>query len=402
MKIAIIGASGFVGKLLHQYFTASDLVLIGRDFDKLKKLFPNSSCYEYSKLSKALKNVNVVINLATVNVNSTLSKAEIYSVNVDLLLKVANASKIANVERFINVSSVHALDDNNYSYYAQSKREAAYKLHEMEWPNAETVYLASIYENCWSGKLSTLNKFPLSFAKRLFTTIASFNSTSNVKLLVNYILKPPPSIQQYSKVILCDNKTENIFYKIFSKLLDISFAVFIIIFLGWALLLIGILIKATSKGPAIFKQSRVGKHKKSFTCYKFRTMKLGTANVGTHNLSTNSITTLGQFLRRSKLDELPQVINILRNELSLIGPRPCLLTQSELIDYRDQLDVFNVKPGITGLAQINKIDMSTPKKLAAWDARSIALKAILSDFKIMKLTAIGKGQGDRIKNQKNI
>ena len=92
----------------------------------------------------------------------------------------------------------------------------------------------------------------------------------------------------------------------------------------------------------------------------------------------------------------------MRNELSLIGPRPCLLTQSELIDYRDQLDVFNVKLGITGLAQINKIDMSTPKKLAAWDARSIALKAILSDFKIMKLTAIGKGQGDRIKNQKNI
>ena len=124
-------------------------------------------------------------------------------------------------------------------------------------------------------------------------------------------------------------------------------------------------------------------------------MKLGTKNTGTHDVAASSITSIGGFLRRTKIDELPQVYNILRNELSLIGPRPCLENQLELIHAREAQGVFDIKPGITGYAQIHDVDMSDPKKLANYDAHYVACRGLLMDFKIMLKTALGKGQGDK-------
>ena len=100
-------------------------------------------------------------------------------------------------------------------------------------------------------------------------------------------------------------------------------------------------------------------------------MKLDTKDVATHLLDESQVTPVGTILRRTKLDELPQLWNVLKGDMSLVGPRPCLPTQKELIKARDNLRVFAVRPGITGLAQINGIDMSQPKLLAKTDARML-------------------------------
>ena len=102
-------------------------------------------------------------------------------------------------------------------------------------------------------------------------------------------------------------------------------------------------------------------------------------------------------MRQFKLDELPQIINILRGELSLIGPRPGLPSQTSLSAARKSYNIYSVLPGLTGLAQVNNIDMSTPKELAEWDSRYIAMQSIPSEIQILLKTFTGKGSGDKIK-----
>ncbi|WP_316346892.1 sugar transferase [Desulfuromonas acetoxidans] len=150
-------------------------------------------------------------------------------------------------------------------------------------------------------------------------------------------------------------------------------------------------------GSPLFFQQRVGCQLKPFVLVKFRTMKLDTASVASHLVPSSSITKLGSFLRRTKLDELPQLWNILKGEMSLVGPRPCLFNQEELMRERDERGVFTVRPGITGLAQVNEIDMSTPKLLAEIDAKMIHEMSVRNYFIFIFQTAKGKGSGDRVK-----
>jgi lipopolysaccharide/colanic/teichoic acid biosynthesis glycosyltransferase len=127
-------------------------------------------------------------------------------------------------------------------------------------------------------------------------------------------------------------------------------------------------------------------------------MKPDTASVASHLADTSSITPLGRFLRRTKLDELPQLWNVLKGEMSLVGPRPCLFNQAELIEEREKRGVLAVRPGITGLAQINDIDMSTPRLLAETDAKMMASMSIRNYFFYIIMTVLGKGAGDRVKD----
>ena len=149
-----------------------------------------------------------------------------------------------------------------------------------------------------------------------------------------------------------------------------------------------------SNGSPVFFQQRVGKEQKSFTLIKFRTMKLDTKSVASHLAAPSSITRFGKFLRKSKVDELPQLINVIKGDMSLVGPRPNLFNQEELIKERERYHVYSVLPGVTGLAQINNIDMSNPEKLAAVDAQMINSMSIKNYFRYIFLTALGKGSGD--------
>lgn len=180
------------------------------------------------------------------------------------------------------------------------------------------------------------------------------------------------------------------------RFFDICFSFFGLVF-GFPILLLLILIGFFDTGSPIFRQERVGRYKQPFTLVKFRTMKLDTASVATHLASSASITPFGNFLRKTKLDELPQLWNVLKGEMSLVGPRPGLFNQEDLTSARDAKGVFSVRPGITGLAQVNEIDMSTPVKLAEVDAKMIRELSLANYFKFIFMTVSGKGSGDRVK-----
>jgi len=180
------------------------------------------------------------------------------------------------------------------------------------------------------------------------------------------------------------------------RVLDFVMAFFGLMF-AWPFMLVIALVGFFDTGSPIFLQERVGRGKKPFTLIKFRTMSRDTKSVASHLASAASITKLGGFLRRTKMDELPQLINVLKGEMSFVGPRPCLFNQTELISERDLLGVLDVLPGITGLAQVNDIDMSTPKLLAETDAEMIATLSIMAYFRYIIDTALGKGSGDRVK-----
>ena len=152
-------------------------------------------------------------------------------------------------------------------------------------------------------------------------------------------------------------------------------------------------------GSPLFRQERVGRHQMPFTLVKFRTMRPNTASVATHLADASAVTSFGHFLRQSKLDELPQLWNVLKGEMSLVGPRPCLFNQHELIEERMSRGVFLERPGITGLAQVQGIDMSTPKLLAETDARMLESMSLSSYFKYIIKTVTGSGLGDRIKRE---
>ena len=153
-----------------------------------------------------------------------------------------------------------------------------------------------------------------------------------------------------------------------------------------------------SRSP-IFIQERVGKNKRPFKLIKFRTMSVDTKSVASHLASDDSITKLGVFLRKTKIDELPQLINVLKGDMSVVGPRPNLFNQKELIHERDSRGIYKVLPGITGLAQVNSIDMSTPQLLAETDQKMIESFTLVSYFRYIIQTATGRGLGDAIKKK---
>lgn len=180
------------------------------------------------------------------------------------------------------------------------------------------------------------------------------------------------------------------------RLFDIIFSTIGIIVLSPVLFIL-FLIGIFDTGSPLFMQERVGTSKKPFNLIKFRSMRVNTQSLATHLVQISAITKWGSVLRRSKLDELPQLINVLIGDMSFVGPRPNLFNQLELIEARERKGVYFVRPGITGLAQINKIDMSTPELLALTDSIMIAELNLLKYFKYIMLTILGKGYGDRVR-----
>jgi O-antigen biosynthesis protein WbqP len=177
------------------------------------------------------------------------------------------------------------------------------------------------------------------------------------------------------------------------RFLDIVFSLSGLLFLLPVLTLVFIL-NLTHTSKQLFFQERVGKNQKNFTLVKFRTMKLNSKNLPSHEINEDQITHFGKFLRKTKLDELPQLWNVLIGDMSLVGPRPCLESQTTLIELRRKKGVYKYKPGITGLAQIKKVDMSTPEQLSQLDEQMVKGLKVYSYFKYIILTIKGDGFGD--------
>jgi lipopolysaccharide/colanic/teichoic acid biosynthesis glycosyltransferase len=171
------------------------------------------------------------------------------------------------------------------------------------------------------------------------------------------------------------------------RLLDIVFS-FLILILLFPLFILIFFIGFLDTGFPLFIQKRIGLNLKNFTLIKFRTMKIGTFSAGTHLIDKSNITRFGHFLRKFKLDELPQLLNVLMGHMSLVGPRPCLPNQKKLIIERKKRGVYKVKPGITGLAQVFDINMSRPVLLAKADLKMIKQMNLFYYFYYMFKTVL--------------
>ena len=163
------------------------------------------------------------------------------------------------------------------------------------------------------------------------------------------------------------------------RIFDFLFSLIGLIFL-FPLLILIFLIGLFDNGSSLFIQKRVGYNLKSFSLIKFRTMPVGTRSTGTHLIKNIKFSSFGYFLRRTKIDEIPQLFNVLIGDMSLVGPRSCLFNQRKLINERKKRGVFKVRPGITGLAQISGINMKTPALLAKTDQKMIKKMSLYNYF----------------------
>jgi len=177
-------------------------------------------------------------------------------------------------------------------------------------------------------------------------------------------------------------------YQFVKRLLDIVFAVILLILLFPILLVLGLLIKITSEGPVIFRQLRVGKDNKTFYIYKFRTMRKDAPIVATKKIQNQYITKMGKFLRSTSLDELPQLFNVIKGDMSFVGYRPLIPQEDKVHDYRNDLDVYRIKPGITGWAQINGRNLVYDDDKAKFDHYYLIHRSLLFDLKILAITFI--------------
>lgn len=167
------------------------------------------------------------------------------------------------------------------------------------------------------------------------------------------------------------------------RMMDIAASLLVLLALAPLLLAVAIGVKLSSPGPAIFRQQRVGKDGRPFEIYKFRSMPTGTGDVASDAIGKTTITAFGQFIRRTNLDELPQLFNILKGDMSLVGPRPPLASQQDLVDLRAANGALGCRPGLTGLAQVNSFDGMSVAEKAAFDGRYATRITLASDTAII-------------------
>lgn len=176
-----------------------------------------------------------------------------------------------------------------------------------------------------------------------------------------------------------------------------------IVILSPIIIILAIIIKFTSEGPILFKQRRIGKDNKEFYIYKFRTMRIDTPNVATHLLENPEqyITPIGKFMRKTSLDELPQLFNILKGEMSIVGPRPALYNQYDLNEMRTKAGVSKLVPGLTGWAQINGRDEIPLEQKVNLDEEYLKNKSFYLDMKIIFLTFFKVLKSEGVKEGKD-
>ncbi|WP_420407467.1 sugar transferase [Hoeflea sp.] len=390
MRIVVTGASGYVGRHIVPLLAerGADLLLCGRDKARLGKIFPSHSVCDYSDLAEAAKGYTTLVHLAVLNSNSGASDPKFVNVNVEEAKKIAELARGAGITTFINVSSIHALDPALKTSYAMSKRRASREIRPGNGLRIVHLYLPYVYDAGFQSRFRFAGRLPGPLGRVAFEAATALKPAVSISRIAGFISAAEIAENEdpETSVVLSDGQRHNRVFQIVKRTLDLAFAVLVLGFLWWLLLLVWGLVRLDSPGPGLFRQERIGKDGVPFTCYKFRSMKTGTVQAGTHEVGADAITRLGSWLRRSKIDELPQVINLLRNEMSLIGPRPCLPSQLELIGERRRRGVLSAKPGITGLSQVNGVDMRDPARLARSDADYLALQSLTLDIRIALAT----------------
>ncbi|MDC0886629.1 sugar transferase [Altererythrobacter sp.] len=404
--IILTGAGGFVaGELAARAGSGDNMLLVSRSPGKLAAENRGLQSCNYEELSQMDLTGAVVVHLAARNNNEPGDLAKFREANVDFLLQIAAMAKSNGAQGFVNLSSTHALAPKPGDKYGLSKLEGAKKLRAL-WPEgAVNLYIPAVYGDTFRGRLALLNRFPAALRPAALSILRHVKPLISIETLQNRLQElaeasPEPADTFASEQYAADPVRQNGAYAFVKRCMDLVAGILVVSAGLPIMALIAIAIRLDSSGPAIFAQERVGRNGRKFTCYKFRTMSVGTAVDATHKVSASSVTRVGSVLRRTKLDELPQAVNLILNDMSLVGPRPCLPSQHELVELRLSRGVLDTKPGITGLSQINDIDMSDPALLAMWDNRWAVLRTTFSDIVIALRTGFGTGSGDRVENSK--
>lgn len=389
--IVITGASGFLGHHLVPSLAKEGfrLLLCGRDSARLKSLYPDHLCCTLDLLPETSLGAYTLIHLAVKNNDEMGDDAAFIEANVTMLQRTVELAREAGIKHLIYPASLQAKPKTT-APYGRSKFAAEEFLATQNDLTVTYLRLPAVYSETFRGKLSILNKLPRITRSPLLTLLGSFKPIVHVDRVasaVSHAIAKP----QNEAVWVTNSQSNNPVYRVLSRLMDLGFAVVVFVLLWWLLIAVWVGIKITSKGPGLFAQERVGRAQQPFVCYKFRTMREGTKQAGTHEISQAAVTGIGRFLRRSKIDELPQIWNLIKGDMSLVGPRPGLPVQRELREARQKHGVFAVRPGITGLAQIQGVDMSNPEKLVGIDAQYIAVRTVLLDLKIVLKTVCGAG-----------
>ncbi len=396
-RIVITGASGFVGRQIIPLLldAGAELLLVGRDLQRLEILFPATGRTGYENLARDGAGYDMLVHLAVMNNDQKGELSDFRAANVILLRKVVDSALEAGIPAFVNMASLHADGRHRFDNYSRTKAEAEEFLSGVRGIRVINLRLPAVHGTSLAGRLAMINSFPSSVRPVVFSLLAAMKPTVEAGHVAGAILACLDDSFP-GEMIISDRQMKNGIYGFFQRSIDLGFCLAVIFLFWWLFAIVWLAIRFSSDGGAIFSQQRVGKNGKIFECYKFRTMYKGTRQAATHEIDVGAVTPVGRFLRRTKLDELPQVINILRNEMSLVGPRPCLPSQKQLIKERRKLGVLDVNCGITGLSQIRGIDMSDARLLARMDARYVALRTIPLDLKIILSTVAGGGQGDRV------
>ena len=188
-------------------------------------------------------------------------------------------------------------------------------------------------------------------------------------------------------------------YSISKRTMDIVSSLVGLILLSPLFLLVAILIKLDSKGPIIFKQIRIGKNSKPFYIYKFRSMKIDAPNLSTEEFinASDFTTKVGKFIRKTSIDELPQLVNILKGDMRIVGPRPVIEREVRLLEIRKECNVDSILPGITGLAQINGRDNIDDYEKVKYDFEYLSKRNLVLDIKIIINTVLKVAKSEGIK-----
>jgi lipopolysaccharide/colanic/teichoic acid biosynthesis glycosyltransferase len=398
MRIVITGASGFVARQIIPKLrrTHDDLLLVGRDVGKLALMYPELQVCDYTQLPNNCAGADILLHLAVMNNDVGEDPAAFRAANVDLLDQVVKVAQEGGVKHLIYVSTLHVQRHGVQTPYARSKAEAEALLADLPDGFVTTLRLAAVHGTELRGNLKRIESLPTPLRKSAFALLSALRPTTHADLVADAVLGACRT-QLGGTQIVTDAQQGNRIFAGVKRLIDICFALVVIGVFWWLLALTWLAVKVSSAGAGILSQERIGRHGKPFICYKFRTMYTGTRQAGTHEITSGSVTRVGAVLRKTKLDELPQVVNILKNELSLVGPRPCLPSQLALIAARNARHILDMKPGISGWAQIHNIDMSDPERLAIMDEEYKYLRSLPMELRIIAATAFGNGQGDKIK-----
>ena len=390
-RILVVGASGKLGAGLVASLAANHFTVLaaGRDLSKLRVKFPTLEICTYIQLLREFPAVDAVIYLTAINSDQKLAGYQFYRINAVLPSILYKKAIFAGCKKFIVFSSIKAIDPFGSSPYATSKRSGWLRL---KGKQAVTVFfLPNVIGNKLHGKLSLLNGLPGFLKGSLVYFLKAVRPTLDEVALHDSILETLKSDVSPSEVRFRNQMDKNSVYLNTKRFIDICVSVGLLAALAPVMILVWFLVRATSQGPGILVQERVGKNGKKFNCLKFRTMNIHTPTAASHLVSDQYVTPIGRLLRKSKLDELPQLLNVLWGDMTLVGPRPCLPSQTELVLLRKAHGVLTAVPGVTGLAQINGLDMSNPNVLTETDVDYLALRSLSLDVLIFFRTLLGKG-----------